>query len=287
MSHAGESLFEAYLREVMGRLGSLDPERREAIIKELRAHLLDAARAAGRSPDDHGLQQELITRLGPARRLGRELALAHTAPAERRLRPWLLLGALGLLFTPAILLVALFLPDENSAEFVFILSQSPMIFAAPAIYLLCRSYAPRLSLAALAVGVVGNLLLPGVMLTDLAAPNALAGLSLPPPLALGWLALPALWQIMAAVLVATRAPGASRARGLLLVPAGLGAVTGVVWFLFICAMVLQIPALMLVIPWLWLWLNPLWSLLLAGAFLLARRPGQNGPLVPAGPDAHA
>lgn len=274
--------FEGYVRKVLARLGGLSAEQRDTVAAELRAHLADAAQAAGRDPEDAALQRELIGRLGPARRLGRELALARMSPAQRQARPWLFVGAIGLLLAPLLIALAFVIPEEEASEFVFILSQSPMIFAVPAVFMLCRPYAPRLSLLALAIGLFGNSLLPALALADLLGIELFAGGGMPDTVSVAWLSLPPLWQLMAAGLALLRdrrLPPAERAADKLLAPALLGGGTGLVLLLFYTVLLVPIHSLATpIIPILWLVMNGAWSLFMATMLFLSTRSAARPPL---------
>ncbi len=108
MNDREQQPFDAYLRDVQSHLVQVSPAEQERILAEIRAHLLDAATDADRSPDDIGHQQALIAALGPARRLGRALARVHRPWSARRLPLRLASLARALLATLATLAALLF-----------------------------------------------------------------------------------------------------------------------------------------------------------------------------------
>ena len=74
-----DSPFAEYLRAIDAQLAGLPPARREAIRRELLAHLEDAAADAGADPHDPALQAAVIAQLGPADDLAGAFGAVHGA----------------------------------------------------------------------------------------------------------------------------------------------------------------------------------------------------------------
>jgi hypothetical protein len=226
---------ERYLRRVRAELRRLEPARQEELLQELRAHLHDSAAAAGRDPADAALQAALIARLGPARRVGRELFRANSTPDERRLDAALRAGRAGAWLVPLIVLAALLLQQERLAELTLVASQAALLLVVPALYLLCRPVAPRLSALAALLGLLGGAAMPaGVLLSLFVRPPAPL---LPADLGAAWVSLTGAWAILASGLLLARRR-ARLAQGLpddgMLGPALLGPLWGAAWVV-LCA----------------------------------------------------
>lgn len=234
MPNRSPTPFERYLARVLAQLRALEPAQRRAVLAELWAHLDDTAAAEGCSPDDPALQQLVIARLGPARRVGRELAEAHGAPAPAA---WLLLlGGLGALLVPLIVLGAMLLPEqyEDLDDLLILCAQAPVLLAVPVFYVCWRPIAPRLSLVALVIGLGGGILLPMMVLAALLAPQTAASWRLPPALGAAWFGMTGLWGMLVGAIGLTRYRAQyRRAEGLepLVYPAVVGLVSGGAWVL--------------------------------------------------------
>lgn len=75
--------FEQYVARVLRHLPHVSEERRAAIVRELYAHLEDAATVQATRLDDHGFQRAVVRQLGSSRRLGRALARVHDGNLAR------------------------------------------------------------------------------------------------------------------------------------------------------------------------------------------------------------
>lgn len=273
-----EDLFERYLRAVAKELSHVEPGRREAAVAELRTHLADAAAAEGRDPDEPAFQAAQIARLGPARHVGRELAVANGAepPAPLWLR---ILGGIGVLLGPFILVAAfstLSTRDEDFGEFLLIASQLSYVFAIPVVYAMVRPALPRLGFAHLILGLLGALPIPLGAALSAINPNPLIS-----PLAgLILLMLPGLWVTLTGVLAMlrfTRLHSYARERDRLFGPALIGLLSGPAWIILFTSgtfggMSEDGPALMRAITtfalYFWMVFNTLWCLAMAGGLLL-------------------
>lgn len=99
-----ETPFAGYLRRIDARLRDLPPERRQAIRRELLAHLEDAAAEHGGDPTDPLVQRAVIAALGPERLVGAQFGAVYRGPAwllRRAARACGLLGGgLGMVAAP-------------------------------------------------------------------------------------------------------------------------------------------------------------------------------------------
>lgn len=201
MADRSAAPFERYLRRIGAQLGALEPARREALLAELRAHLADAAATDGRDPADPAFQRLVIARLGPARRVGSELAAANGVDRSFTTRLLLWLGALGALLAPLVAVASFAAPNEEVAEFLLICALLPATLAVPALHRICRRAAPRLSLLTALVGGTAVALIPAVLLFNLLFPAWAGAAQTPVWFSIIWLSTPGLWAILSSVLI--------------------------------------------------------------------------------------
>lgn len=234
---APETPFERYLAEVAAQLQPLDPERRVALLDELQAHLADTAIAAGADSSAPSFQRAVIERLGPARRVGRELLAANETPDDRRSRRVLLIGAVSALLIPFLMLAILANApafEEGQTELAVVAAQMVLLPVVLALWLLCRPTAAWWSGAVALVGVLGVAALPI---------NSVIALFVRPPLDASillafslwntaWLSFNGVWAMLVGGLLLQRNrlcyPGQPW-RDPLLGPALLGMLWGVAW----------------------------------------------------------
>lgn len=88
MAEHDGSPFAGYLRQVTAQLAHLTPAQRTRIMDELQAHLEDAASEQGRDPADPAMQAAMIRTLGPAHKLGREMARAYSREQQMSVLGW-------------------------------------------------------------------------------------------------------------------------------------------------------------------------------------------------------
>lgn len=284
--------FERYLARVTQELAYIAPEQQEALVAEIRDHLHDEASAAGGDPADSQHQRAVLAQFGPAQRLGRELAAAHGVPVPPP-RWLILLSGTGVLLTPLWVVVAFIISgyDESIGESLLLLSQAPVIFVVPIVYLLFRSIAPRLSLLHLVIGLVGGLLAPLLLGLNLVLPNISANLTLSFVVSVGWMACQGLWMLLAAPLAWRRRrqlPATLREHDLLIGPTILGCFVGVAWLAVIGAGIaggfqadspIAVRNVTALVTFSWLILNFIWSIyfgyiLLSGGRTLQMQPAR-------------
>lgn len=95
MPEPHEPPFKAYLRQVLMRLRGLSAQRRDAIRRELLAHLADAADEAGAHPGDPAFQRDLLATLGPAEAVAAQLVAVHGGAYQLLRRAAFVCGVLG------------------------------------------------------------------------------------------------------------------------------------------------------------------------------------------------
>lgn len=282
MGFVREDLFERYLRTVAAQLRLVEPGRRAAILAELRSHLAEAAAAEGGDADDAAFQAAVVARLGPAGRVGRELAVTNGAepPAPLWLRA---VGGIGVLLAPCMLLAAFAIRDEDLSEFMVIASQTPFIFAVPVVFQLLRHTLPRLSRLHLLLGLLAAVPLPLSVALSTIDPRLTIVPPLPLAVGLAWLGLGGVWVMLTAALAVARAarlPAWAREQDRLLGPALLGLLSGPAWLVMMLGGALggmssdgppALRSLVGIAVMVWIIFNALWGLAMAVGLLLPER----------------